>query len=97
MRVKKQQLEPYIERLMGSKLGKEYDKAVYYHPVYLTFMCQWYRTCLPMQKTVRDVTFIPGSRRYSAEEHGNPFQHSCMENPMDRRTWWAIVHKVAKN
>ena len=36
MWVKKQQLEPYVEQLTGSKLGKEYDKAVYCHPVYLT-------------------------------------------------------------
>ena len=35
--VKKQQLEPYMEELTGSKLGK-YDKAVYHHPVYLTYM-----------------------------------------------------------
>ena len=36
--VKKQQLEPYMEQLPGSKLGKEYEKAVYCHPVYLTYM-----------------------------------------------------------
>ena len=38
MKVKKQQLEPYMEQLPGSKLGKEYEKAVYCHPVYLTYM-----------------------------------------------------------
>ena len=38
MRVKKQQLEPYMEQLTGSTLGKEYDKAVYCHSAYLTFM-----------------------------------------------------------
>ena len=37
MQVKKQQLEPYIE-LTGSKLGKEYVKVVYCHPVYSTYM-----------------------------------------------------------
>ena len=36
--VKKQQLEPYVEQLTGLKLGKEYGKAVYCHPVYLTYM-----------------------------------------------------------
>ena len=36
--VKKQQLEPDMEQLTGSKLGKEYDKAAYCHPVYLTYM-----------------------------------------------------------
>ena len=38
MQVKKQQLEPYMEQLTGSKLGKEYDKAVSCHPAYLTDM-----------------------------------------------------------
>ena len=32
------QLEPYMEQLTGSKLGKEHDSAVYCHPVYLTYM-----------------------------------------------------------
>ena len=37
-RFKKQQLEPDMEQLTGSKLGKEYNKAVYCHPAYLTYM-----------------------------------------------------------
>ena len=38
MQVKKQQLEPNMEQQTGSKLGKEYVKAVYCHPAYLTYM-----------------------------------------------------------
>ena len=38
MQVKKQHLEPDIDQWTGLKLGKEYDKAVYCHPVYLTYM-----------------------------------------------------------
>ena len=38
MKVKKQQLEPHMEQQAGSKLGKEYVKAVYCHPAYLTYM-----------------------------------------------------------
>ena len=38
MQVKKQQLEPDMEQQTGSKLGKEYVKAEYCHPVYLTSM-----------------------------------------------------------
>ena len=38
MQVKKQQLEPDMEQQTGSKLGKEYVKAVYCHPTYLTYM-----------------------------------------------------------
>ena len=36
-RIKKLQLEPDMEQLTGSKLGKEYVKAVYCHPAYLTY------------------------------------------------------------
>ena len=38
LQVKKQQLEPDMEQQTGSKLGKEYVKAVYCHPAYLTYM-----------------------------------------------------------
>ena len=38
MQVKKQQLELDTEQQTGSKLGKEYVKAVYCHPIYLTYM-----------------------------------------------------------
>ena len=38
MQVEKQQLELDMEQQTGSKLGKEYDKAVYCDPAYLTYM-----------------------------------------------------------
>ena len=38
MQVKKQQLEPDMKQQTGPKLGKEYIKAVYCHPVYLSYM-----------------------------------------------------------
>ena len=38
MQIKKQQLEPDMEQQTGSKLGKEYVKAVYCHPAYLPYM-----------------------------------------------------------
>ena len=38
MQVRKQQLELDMEQQTGSKLGKEYIKAVYCHPAYLTYM-----------------------------------------------------------
>ena len=38
MQVKKKQLEPDMEQHTGSKSGKEYIKAVYCHPAYLTYM-----------------------------------------------------------
>ena len=38
MQIKKQQLELDMEQLTGSKLEKMYNKAVYCHPAYLTYM-----------------------------------------------------------
>ena len=40
---------------------------------------------------------IPGTERASGKEKGNPLQYSCLENPMDRGAWWAIVHRVTKS
>ena len=44
-----------------------------------------------------DLGSIPGSGRFPGEGNGNPLQYSCLENPMDRGTWWATVHGVVKN
>ena len=46
---------------------------------------------------VRDTSSIPGSGRPPRGGHGNPLQYSCLENPMDRGVWWAIVHGVANS
>ena len=40
---------------------------------------------------------IPGLGRSSGEGNGNPLQYSCLENPMDRGSWQATVHGVAKS
>ena len=39
---------------------------------------------------------IPESGRSAGEGPGNPIQYSCLENPMDRENWWAVVHRVTK-
>ena len=39
---------------------------------------------------------IPGLGRSFGEGNGNPLQHSCLENPMDRGAWWAIVHGITR-
>ena len=44
-----------------------------------------------------DPGSIPGSGKSPGEGNGNPFQYSCLENPMDRGAWWATVHGVAKS
>ena len=45
----------------------------------------------------RDTGSIPGSGRSPGGGNGSPFQYSCLENSMDRGTWWAMVHQVAKS
>ena len=52
MQVKKQQLESDTEQQIGSKLGKEYVKAVYYHLAYLTYM---QRCTLPICQNTRNT------------------------------------------
>ena len=46
---------------------------------------------------IRDAGSIPGFGRSPGWGHGNPFQYSCLENPVDRGTWQAVVHGVAKS
>ena len=50
------------------------------------------RTCLQFRRP----GFDPGSGRYPGEGNGNPLQYSCLENPMDRGAWQAILHGVAR-
>ena len=46
---------------------------------------------------IRNVGSVPGLGRSPGGGHGNPLWYSCLENPMDRRAWWAVVHGVAKD
>ena len=45
----------------------------------------------------RDMDSVPVLGRSPGEGHGNPLQCSCLENPVGRGAWWAIVHGVAKS
>ena len=51
---------------------------------------------------IRDIGSIRGSERSPGRGHGNAvysriLQYSCLDNPMDRGAWWAMVHRVAKS
>ena len=46
---------------------------------------------------VRDTGSIPGLEISSGVGHDNPFLYSCLENPKDRGSWWAMVSGVAKS
>jgi len=45
---------------------------------------------------VRDLSFIPGSRRSAGGRNDNPLKCSCLENSTDRGAWWATTHEVTK-
>ena len=46
---------------------------------------------------IRDMDLIPESRRWPGEEHDDPPQYSCWENPMDRGAWRATVHSITES
>ena len=46
---------------------------------------------------IRNWGSIPGLGRSPGGGHGNPLQYTCLENPMDRGAWQAMVHRVAKS
>ena len=46
---------------------------------------------------LRDVGLIPGLGRSPGEGNGNPLQYSCLENPMDRGAWQAVVHRITES
>ena len=52
--------------------------------------------CKEYSYNAGDPDSIPGMGRSPGGGHDNPLQYSCLENPMDRGIWQAIVHVVAK-
>ena len=44
-----------------------------------------------------DLGSVPGLERSPGGGHGKPLQYSCLENPKDRETWQAAVHRVSKS
>ena len=48
-------------------------------------------------RDARDTGSIPESGRSPGVANGNPLQYSCLENSMNRGSWWATVHGVTKS
>ena len=44
-----------------------------------------------------DAGLAPGLRRSPGGGHGNPLQYSCLENPMDRGAWRAMIHGITES
>ena len=71
MQVKKQQLELDMEQQTGSKSGKEYVKAVYYHPAYLTSMQSTSWEMLDWMKHKLE-SWLPGEISITLDMHMTP-------------------------
>ena len=95
MQVKKQQVELHMEQRTGSKLGKEYVKAVL-SPGLFNFNVAGSNgkesTCKP-----GDLGLIPGLGRSPGEGKGYPLQYSCLDNSMDKGAWQATFHGVTES
>ena len=94
MQVKKQQLEPDIEQQTGSKLGKEYVKAVFCHPTYLTYMQStswetlgWMNEAQAGIKTVRRNS---NNLRYADDTTLMAVKRNW------RASWWSWKRRVKK-
>ena len=75
MQVKKQQLEPDMEQQTGSKLGKEYVKAVYCHPAYLTYMQS--TSCeMPVWMKHKLKLRLPGEKKKIARRNINNLRYA---------------------
>ena len=62
----------------------------------LTLIWASWAALVSSEGDVGDAGSIPGSGRSPGEGHGHPLQYSCLENPMDRGAWQALVHGVPK-
>ena len=105
MQVKKQQLELDVEQQTGSKLGKEYDKAVYCHPVYLTYMlstsCEMPRWMNhKWESRLQEIYQQPQTCRWY---HSNSRYWRGTKEPLDEgereewKSWLKIQHSKNKN
>ena len=89
-----------LERPSGQQEQPEaLDLAVFIEPFF-------FFNCIEIQ-LVYHIVLVSGVQKviqlyihtyiYIGEGHGNPFQYSCLENPLDRGAWQAVVHRVAKS
>ena len=68
---------------------------IYTH--WASLMAQWVKNLTAMQETQDTLVWFLGWEDTLEKGGGNPFQYSCLKNPIDGGTWWAAVQKIAKS
>ena len=94
MQVKKQQLEPDMEKQTGSKLEKEYVKAVYCHPAYLTYMQSTSCEMPGWMKHKLESRFLGEISITSDMQMTPPLWQKVKKN--QRASWWKWKRRVKK-
>ena len=69
----------------------------FYVKIYFTTGLLGSPACKESACNAGDLDSIPGLGRSLGVGHSNQLQYSCLENSMDRGTWQAIVHGIAKS
>ena len=93
MQVKKQQLEPDMEQQIDSKSGKEYVKAVYCHPAYLTYIQSTSRKMLGWMKHKLESRLLGELSITSDTQMTPPLWHKAKNW---RASWWKWKKRVKK-
>ena len=63
----------------------------------ISYLCQKLKNPTAIAGKVRDVGSISRSGGPRGGGHGNPLQYFCLENPMNRGVWRAIVHSITNS
>ena len=89
------------ERHEEKQVGEEFRNPDSWNGAYVSFgasqMALVVKNPSASAGEVRDMSLTPGLGRSPGGGNGNPLQHSCLENPMYRGAWWAMVHRVTKS
>ena len=98
---------PWHTMIAQLTLIRSITQSIQRNPSSVTADCRSWNTChyfklfLNNNKVsacnVGDPGLIPGLGRSPGKRNGNPLQHSCLENSINRGTWQAIIHGVAKS
>ena len=86
-------MQETLVQLLGWEVPLE--KVYTTHPTVLGF--PWWFRCKESACNVGDLGSVPELGRSPGDGNGSPLQYSCLENSMDRGTWWATVHGVSKS